>query len=182
MSKINFHQVTTLPGSLQPDSFYYVINSNYVESYLTNNAGAAKMIGNSTMINALIDTKLVGLNALEIVADIATRDALVLTKNTMVLVTDASADATVTAGAALYAYKQSNTSFVKVAEYESLDVIVNWTDVQGKPTSAVGDIDDAVTKKHAHTNKTELDKIDEDIDGDITYDGNPVVIFKTDNW
>lgn len=182
MSKINFHQVSALPGTLQNDSFYYVINGNYVESYLTNNSGVAKMIGNSTMINALIDAKLTGLNALEIVADISARNALSLTNNTMVLVTDASADATVNSGAALYAYNQSTTSFTKVSEYESLDVTLNWSDIQGGPSSTPGAIDQAVADSHTHSNKSELDKIGEDGDGHATYDGDPIVQFSTDNW
>lgn len=182
MSKLKFHQVNTLPATLEADAFYYVINGNYVESYLTNNSAVAKMIGNSTMINALIDAKISGLGAMEIVADIAARDALTLTSNVMVLVQDASADATVTAGAALYAYKLSTTSFIKVSEYESMDVVVNWADVQNRPSSPIGDIDDAVTKRHTHTNKAQLDKITEDGDGDLVYNGNAVARFNTDDW
>ncbi|MFG9650985.1 hypothetical protein ACEP3U_22040 [Pseudomonas aeruginosa] len=39
MAQIQFFKVATLPGTLQPDSFYFVENGNYSESYLTNSAG-----------------------------------------------------------------------------------------------------------------------------------------------
>ena len=59
-------------------------------------------------------------------ADIAARDALAptLTKNSFVLVSDASADATVDVGAVLYFYNTADQSFLKIAEYESLDFVL----------------------------------------------------------
>ena len=38
----------------------------------------------------------------------------------------------------------------------------------------IGDIDDAVNKKHGHDNKNQLDKIAEDGNGKLTYDGTLV--------
>ncbi len=181
-AKTKFFKVSTLPGTLEADAFYFVENGNYAESYVTNSAGVARMIGNSNMINALIDNKLAGLNALEIVADITARDALTLSANAMVLVTDASGDSTVDSGAALYAYDKANDTFTKVSEYESMDVVVSWTNIQGRPTSTPSQIDQAVANSHTHANKTNLDKISEDADGEITYDGEPVRRWDTTNW
>jgi hypothetical protein len=48
---------------------------------------------------------------------------------------------------------------------------LNWSGLQGKPNSAVADIDDAVTKKHSHPNKTQLDLIGQDAQGNFTYNG-----------
>lgn len=64
-------------------------------------------------------------------ADIAARDALTLTKNTFVMVADATADATVDTGAALYFYNLATTSYVKVAEYENMDLFPNQAVLQG---------------------------------------------------
>jgi hypothetical protein len=50
-------------------------------------------------------------------------------------------------------------TWTKVAEAESMDVVLQWGNIQGKPSSAVADIDDAVSKKHEHANKTVLDAI-----------------------
>lgn len=65
-------------------------------------------------------------NSAQLVDDIAARDALAptLTKNSFVLVSDASADATVDVGAALYFYNTADESFLKIAEYESLDFVL----------------------------------------------------------
>lgn len=57
-------------------------------------------------------------------ADIAERDLLEMTKNSLVLVADATADATVDAGAAMYFYNVADDSWLKIAEYESLDLII----------------------------------------------------------
>lgn len=57
-------------------------------------------------------------------ADIAGRDLLDMTKNSLVLVADATADATVDAGAAMYFYNVADDSWLKIAEYESLDLVI----------------------------------------------------------
>ena len=50
---VAFYKVVTLPTVLVPNAFYFVENSNYAESYLTDDAGIAKKIGNTTMIQEL---------------------------------------------------------------------------------------------------------------------------------
>lgn len=187
MALVKFFKLTSLPGTLEPNSFYYIENGAYAESYLTDNAGVAKSLGNSAMIRALANEEIanaaVSSNALEIVADIAARDALVLDANAFVLVLDASADPTVTAGAALYVYQLSTTTFIKVAEYESLDVIVKWADIQGRPTSTVAQIDAAVTASHTHSNKAVLDLISEDAEQQLLFRGSAVTSqWDTLNW
>lgn len=186
MALVKFYKVATLPGSLEPDSFYYVENGSYAESYLTNSSGVARAVGNSAMITALaneaISNATIAGNALEIVADITARDALVLDANAFVLVLDASADPTVDAGAALYVYRHSDTTFIKVAEYESLDVVVDWADIQNKPSSSVAQIDAAVSASHSHSNKVVLDKFTES-GGQVLYDGSPIQAnWETANW
>lgn len=94
MAQIRFFKVATLPGTLEPDSFYFVENSNFAESYLTNSAGVARSIGNSAMINALINEALASLPGtgapILFVADIAARDALEPEGAIFVLVQDAA--------------------------------------------------------------------------------------------
>lgn len=172
MAKTKFFKRTTLPTTWQPDSFYFILNSGFAESYVTDLAGNPKSIGNTAMITSLIDNKIAGLNMLEIVANIAQRDALQLTSNAMVLVTDATGDPTVTSGAAMYAYSAANDTFTKVAEYESMDVVIQWNNIQGRPDSTPAQIDNTVAKTHSHPNKPQLDKVGEDSSGEITYNGN----------
>lgn len=53
LSTVKFYKVTALPTTLTPNSFYYIENGDYAESYLTDNLGVAKKLGNTAMIQAL---------------------------------------------------------------------------------------------------------------------------------
>ena len=188
MAQVKFYKVTALPGSLEANAFYYVENGSFAESYLTNSAGVAKAVGNTAMINALIDQALANwsgaASTVSIVADIAARDALILTldANTMILVVDASADATVGSGSALYAYAADTETTYKIAEYESMDVVLQWSDLQGGPTSTPSQIDNAVSMAHSHANKSVLDDLS-DSDGALHYKGVAVTTdWTTNNW
>lgn len=116
-----------------------------------------------------------------VVADITERDALDAANEPFyVLVLDASADSTVSSGAATYVWKPAkggNTgAFHKISEQESMDVIVDWSNIQNKPNSTVAQIDQAVTDDHTHANKAVLDKLTYDANnGGLLYDGAEVV-------
>ena len=166
MATIKFHKVLVLPGALEADSLYFVSNSTYSETYLTDSAGVAKSIGNSAMIAAVanteISTRLAQHNLVEIVADITARNLLAAQdRNLVVMVLDATGDATVKAGAALYAFRNSDNSWTKVVEYEGMDAVVQWSNINGRPTSSVAQIDSAVTNSHTHSNKVVLDATQE---------------------
>lgn len=167
---------------------YFVQSGTVAETYVTNSSGVARSVGNTAMItsvaNSLISSALADMDVLQIVADITARNALSLTRNAMALVLDATGDATVTTGAALYAYRESNTSWIKITEYEALseNITLTWASISGKPTSAPSLIDDAVTKRHVHANLTFLDKVGESA-GSLTYDGQLVgANWNTTNW
>lgn len=169
--------VPTLP--CDPNAVFFVAPTgkpNYIEIYVSNSAGTAlKRLLTDTDIQSLIDASISGLaGEMPIVADIAARNALAstLTKNTQVLVLDAIDDSTVTSGAATYLYQVSTTSWIKLSEAESMDLILQWANIQGKPTSSAVAIDTAVANSHSHTNKTQLDKIGENANGFLTYNGN----------
>ncbi|MEO0557395.1 MAG: hypothetical protein AAF170_04340 [Bacteroidota bacterium] len=177
---LQFHKVSSLPGTLAADAFYFVedVANGRAESYVTDSEATARAIGNTAMIQAIADqrvtTALADYNLLEVVADIAARDALAPSRNVTALVSDASADATVASGAALYAYAEGQAQWIKLTEYESLDLSLAWANITGRPTSAPSLIDDAVTKRHNHANQAALDKIGEDGGGNLTYDGSTV--------
>ena len=167
--------VPTLPCA--PNTVFFVApqgKPNYIEIYVSNSAGTAlKRLLTDVDIQSLIDASISGLaGEMPIVADIAARNALVLTKNTQVLVLDATGDSTVASGAATYLYRVSATSWIKLSEAESLDLISQWANIQGKPTSSPSAIDTAVSNSHTHTNKTQLDKIGENADGLFTYNNS----------
>ena len=74
-----------------------------------------------------------------------------------VMVMDASGDPTVVNGWAIYAWMSGEAKWEKIQEKEGIDLIIEWSTIQGKPTSSVVQIDDAVTKRHSHANKGILD-------------------------
>ncbi|MDG9928394.1 MULTISPECIES: hypothetical protein [unclassified Pseudomonas] len=188
MAVIQFHKVAVLPGVLQSNAFYFVENGSYCESYVTDSAGVARSIGNSAMINALIEDALANwsgeASALDIVADIAARDALTATldRNAMILVIDATGDPTVSSGSALYAYAANTDTTYKLAEYESMDVVVQWSSIDGRPASSPAQIDTAVSQAHTHANKATLDKFSE-AGGLVRFSGAPIPAdWDTANW
>lgn len=196
MAQINFHKVATLPGVLQPNSLYFVENGTIAETYITNSVGVARSVGNSEMITSIVtasvgsivddavDGAIASLNAVEIVADIDARDALAasLSRNALIIVEDATADPTVDAGSAMYAYNHVTDTFSKLTEYESLDVVISWANISGRPASTPAQIDDAVEASHNHSNKSTLDKLGEDAEG-LTFEGQGVNSrWATLNW
>lgn len=187
MATYKVFKETALPGTLEANSIYLIAPAakpDYVEMYVTgSSASTVKRIITDDDVQDMITTAVSAANNLVVVADITARDALSPTSNMMVLVLDASGDATVTSGAATYVYRLSTTSWIKISEAESLDLAITWASISGKPTSAVADIDDAVTKRHTHTNKTQLDKIGEDGNGDLTYNSAlPKTAWQSTNW
>lgn len=190
MAQVKFFKVTSLPGTPVANAVYFVYTGETVdgdavtEMYVTDSSGGVKAVANTDVINALIMDALASVNNMQLVADIAARDALTPTQNIMALVADASADADVTAGAALYFYDFGNTDWIKVAEYESMDVTVTWASISGKPSSSTADIDDAVSKKHTHGNIAVLNDLADDGSGNLQYDGNTIYSAEwgTNNW
>lgn len=196
MAQLNFHKVTTLPGVLQANAVYFVENGTYAETYVTNSVGVARSVGNTAMINALIDLAvdtavdtaindaIAASNAIEIAADIAARDVIGagLNRNALVLVLNATGDATVTTGGAMYAFNNSTDTFSKVTEYESLDRVITWAEISGKPASTAAAIDNAVADSHVHANAAVLNALGDNA-GALTYNGTPVqTSWTTQNW
>lgn len=114
MARFQIFRETTLPGTLQPYSIYFVAPASkpdYVEVYVSNATGtSARRVIQESDIQALIDNAVTGMSAIEVVADITARNALNPTTNVHVYVLDASDDTTVTAGSASYIYQVSNTT------------------------------------------------------------------------
>jgi ActR/RegA family two-component response regulator len=180
MAQLKISKVTALPVTFDASTLYLVsdaVRTDDVNIYVSDSTGAAvKHVPTFAELGAMVDSKITaGLTAassLKVVSDIAARDALAPTIATMALVLDATADVTVLSGAATYVYNPATTSWAKVSEHESLDVVLQWADIVGKPTSAVADIDDAVTKRHTHANIAVLDLLTSD--GTLVFNGSPV--------
>lgn len=184
MAEIKIFKETSVPATLEANAIYLIGPANdnsLLEVYVVNNAGTAtrKTLGPAE-VQALIDASLAGLNSLEIVADIAARDALTITGNGLVLVIDATSDTTVDVGAAMYAFDGS--AFTKVTEFESLDITLTWDSLVDGPNSTPTAVDLAVTQSHVHANKTELDNLSEDANQCLTYRGENFVMSGVISW
>lgn len=194
MAQVKFYKVTAVPATWEPDAFYYIEDAvnGYAESYITTSTGEPRAIGNSVMINELLGEGL-GASKFRVVADIAERDLIDTSAGVafLVLVLDATGDPTVLTGAALYAWNPDTTAYVKVAEYESMDVTLEWVNIQNRPTSPVAQIDaaatfvngltvtntqvnQAVADSHTHANKAVLDELGDNGSDNLTYKGTVV--------
>lgn len=169
-------EINTLDSDI--DAVNVALENHGADFQLHKTAGDNSKIANlAADANATYATKaeVAGVRRNYVVNTIAQRDALVtsvpLTLDNigdMCWVADAAADPTVGSGAALYGWAGPGApapaigGWVKLAEAESLDMIFNWSDIVGRPTSSVIDIDDAVAKTHVHTNKAVIDGFDMD--------------------
>lgn len=180
MEQLKIAKVSALPASnaLVKNTIYFVadaIDSSIVEVYVTDNtASAARHVINKADIQSMINTAISNSSSLVITDTITTRDALSYTSPRFVYVKNATGDNTVASGGATYLYdpNASGNKWSKVSEAESLDVVLQWSNIQNKPSSSVADIDDAVSKKHSHTNKTVLDSLTTDVDGNLLVNGS----------
>lgn len=148
-------RVTAEPAELVSNTTYLVGPANSTDLQIvvvgTTNAEVRRSV-TQAQVTSQIATALAGAGTSPVyAADIDARDALALDRNTFVLVADASADADVDAGAALYFYLHDSTTFIRVAEYESMDLVI--------------------------PNKTILEDLS-DIDGHLCYKGAPVSTFE----
>ena len=187
--ELKIFRETALPSTLLPYSIYMIAPAarpDYVEIYVTSATGEARRVINKADIDLLIQAAVTNATELLIVADIAARDALTLTATRYVFVKDATADTSVTSGGATYLYDPaapSGSRWTKISVAESLDVQLTWAAIEGKPTSAPAQIDAAVAAAHTHANQTELDKIGEDANGNMTYAGSlPSTGWNSTGW
>ena len=184
---LTIQRVNALPGTLAAETIYIVKTGNELTLTVTGNTGAVVATTVSKAdVNTAISTAIGALgvsNTVEFAADINARNAMTLTKSTFVYVADATIDETVGAGAAMYLYDLTNTTWHKVTEYESLDLELSWDNIYGRPESSTRAIDNAVSLSHSHANMDVLDLLTV-ADGKLQYNGADVggVITNGNEW
>ena len=160
MAQFNISKVNALPEVLAPNTLYFVNNavSGQLELHVSDKDGTStKHAIVKSEVESMIQESVAAIKPIA-VADIAARDSLQnVNINQLVLVTDASGDDTVTSGAAMYF--KTEGGYQKIAEYESLDLVLTWDGISGKPNSDVSAIDTAVANSHTHSNKALLDTL-----------------------
>lgn len=128
---------------------YASSSHNHDEDYAASNhthADKADLVNGKIPISQIPDE----VKEIRFVADIAARNAMTgLFAGLSVFVTDATGDTTVASGGAFYLY--NGTAWIKTAESESMDLVLQWANIQGKPDSmpANGGNADTVDGKHA---------------------------------
>lgn len=179
-------KVAVLPAQAErtPNTMYLVgdvAHADSLEVHMTSSDAAATIhVPTKTEISAMIGGQISSFNSIRVVATYADMAALVAENRSMVvMVLDATGDATVTTGGAAYILQATGTaqapaaSYYKIYEFEALteNFVLNWSAIVGKPTSSAAAIDDAVAKAHSHTNLTLLGGLATNGDGDLTLNG-----------
>ena len=117
---------------------------------------------------------------IKVVANLDERNALANPFSGLsVFVKDASEDESVNSGGAYYLYDGEN--WIKTAEVESLDVVLNWSAIQGKPTTLAGyGITDAVNVSEVVATATANKILKLNADGQLPADvtGNAATASK----
>lgn len=121
MALLKIYRETALPAfPLQPYAIYLIAPTakpNYVEMYVTNSDGsAARRIINEADIQSMINSAVSNISNIQVVSDIAARDALAPTNTKYVYVKNATADSTVSAGGATYLWDTGASAWVKTSE------------------------------------------------------------------
>ena len=106
-------------------------SGTYDEINLQTSAEQVKMADGKTVQAFLDSLPSGGGSNAKVVADITARDALIPEEGLIAYVVDATGDSTVKSGGASYIYDGSN--WIKISEFESMDMIIDWTDIQNKP-------------------------------------------------
>lgn len=104
-------------------------HSQYADSNHTH-TDKADLVNGKVPISQIPDD----LKEIRIVSNIAARDSMTgLFAGLSAFVTDATADSTVTSGGAWYLY--DGTNWIKTAESESMDAVLQWANILGKPNA-----------------------------------------------
>lgn len=179
-------KVNVLPAAnLREANTMYLVgntgNADSLEIHMTSSDGAATLhVPTKTEISAMIGGQIASFSNIRVVPTYADMASLVTENRSMVvMVLDATGDATVTVGGAAYVLQATGTveaptaNFYKIYEFEALNenFVLNWSAIVGKPTSSAAAIDNAVSKAHTHANLNTLDGLGENQDGDLTLNG-----------
>lgn len=181
MTTFSIEKLTAVPSTpTTANTLFVVANNDFAELYFSSNDGQSlKRVINKTDITNLIAEHVASSNRPVIVDNIAKRDEL--ENKSAVYVKDATGDSTVKAGGAFYLH--DGNAWVKIAEAESMDLTMTWDGLTGKPNVSVTQLETAANQAHTHSNKSELDKIGQDGQGNLTYDGKAVGGVKmVANW
>ena len=112
-AELNIARVNALPGTPAANTMYFVKGgeAGLMDIYVTGSTGSeVRHIISKAEISAMVSGSLGAFSNILVVADIAARDALVLDRNAVVMVGDATGDNTVENGSATYMFDNADVS------------------------------------------------------------------------
>jgi len=186
MDQITIVRVPSLPAEQDrtPSTIYITQSATpgLAEMYFTGNVASTVLRGLTKQdVTNAVNEAVQDFADIKFVQNIAERNAINWTHSGMVLVLDATGDPTVHAGSAAYLYQFSTQQFTKFYEFESLDINLAWDNVEGRPNSTPGQIDDAVAKSHMHNNLDTLELYGKDGSDNPTFNGKALATFTNNN-
>lgn len=181
MASLTIHRVNALPEELQESSLYVVKRMEYglAELVFTTTDGDPLKVIDTAAVQTLISSAINNASHIHAVNTIAERDALQLDGNSVVFVVNTDGDAEAGNGSALYFYTKDTDTYTLLVNLNG----TKWASIIDGPESSAEDIDDAVNKRHTHSNSGILESLSE-VDDVLYYKDKPVsnVSLDTIEW
>ena len=169
------------------ESIYITISpdtDDEVDLWFTNEVGdSMRMLMGRSRLSEWIYQFIFLYKTIRAVETITDRDQLTLLRDTMVMVSDSTLDTTTPGAGAMYYYRHTplagESHWLKIFEV-SLEDMLTWQHVEGKPTNTIEQIEQMVAMWHPnHINHNVLEGITEETDNlkynGVMLDGNMLV-------
>lgn len=183
---MQFVRVTSEPTELVANTIYLIQDgaSDLAITVVGTTAASVRRTVARSAISTMISNAIAGLDNLSealVVANITARDALTPAHNVFCLVKDATGDVTVAAGAALYFYEFATETWIKLSEYESMDVVIPNQEILEDLSDDNGSL--AYGGQVVTPNRAILAALS-DSSGELQYNGQPIggVTSGTNQW
>lgn len=163
-----------LPNPTEPDTLYLIAREENpalpLSAYVTDKQNQLRTLFSIEIVNNVVQSHLQGRLLSAVVGNLNERDTLELNDNAVVLVhNNGYPPIDQPKGRMTYFYVHETKQWFPIAG--DAGGVITWETISGRPVSDAASIDDAVNKRHEHTNKGVLDKLGENATGQPTYDG-----------
>lgn len=165
-----------LPSPTEPNTLYLIAREENpslpLSAYVTDKTNQLRTLFSVDIVNNVVQQAVQdgvkGRPLSFIVANLTERDVLQPADNAVVLVHENSyLPIDKPQGRMFYFYAHATKEWFSIAS--GSNAVVSWETISGKPASPASHIDDAVAKRHDHSNKGVLDRFGENEKGQATY-------------
>lgn len=178
-------RVRQLPGVTQPNTMYVVRETDHDDVVLHFTGATGVEIGSTiskSEVASMIQSGTSVVSDIVVVETYQDMKNLVLFRNTVIYVDDATGDPGVHLGSAVYIYDKVKAQYNRLSKSETA---VSWNGIDGGPTSSPSAIDQAVARSHIHANKPVLDKFSVSGSDKLLFDTTvitPTVALMPGQW